>query len=207
MFNYVSALASHIDGPKGKFKASATDIEPEVEKDNKPEKEPTLKEKGNTMVDIMFNDGSDASCSNSDIDYDPSTDLDTASSGTKTGGIGFEADDAEETSKVMKPVMKPVSKMICGKATGKKSELVNITGDEPEATPKTKKKAMKQVTKANDRGDKMEVDAEEAPKAKKKRTKQVVREAINAHREEPAGKKQKQVSALSTRCYCLFHKT
>jgi hypothetical protein len=143
MFNCVSALASYIDGPKGKFKASATNIEPEVEDDNKCEEKPTLKEKGNTMVDIMFNNGSDASCGNSDIDYDPSTDLDAASSGTKTGGISYEVDDAEETSKVIKPVMKLVSKVICGKATGKKSEVVNITGDEPEATPKTKKKAMK----------------------------------------------------------------
>ena len=199
MFNCVSALAFHIDGPKGKFKASATNIELEVEEDDKPEEEPTLKEKGNVMVDIMFNNSSDASCGNLDIDYDPSTDLDAASSGTKTGGISYKVDDAKETSKVMKLVMKPVSKVICGKATGKKSELVNITGDKPKATPKMKKKAMKQVTEADNRGDEMEVNAEEAPKAKKKRTKQVVREVINAHH-EPAGKKQKQVSTLSTRC-------
>jgi hypothetical protein len=238
MFDRVSALASHIDAPKGNFiKAAATDVEPEEEDDipEGKEDETTIKtkrrappaakklespltdieestpgEKGRglkrtyAMADITAKNGSDGDYSELDIDYEPPTDLDPAASGTETGSIDYEMDDAEETPKAKKKMTKPASKAIRGKATGKKSEVVDITGDEmqPEANeaPKAKKKAMKQakgkatgkepeVTEADDGGDEMEVD-EEAPKAKKKGTKKAVREVINAHREEPAGKKQ-----------------
>jgi hypothetical protein len=130
MFDRVSALASNIDASKGKFiKATATDIEPEVEEDNIPEEtpiktkrhtlpaakelespltnieEPTLEKKGRglkrmyAMVDIMAKNGSDANCSELDIDYEPPTDLDPAASRTKTGSTDYEMDDAEETPK------------------------------------------------------------------------------------------------------------
>jgi hypothetical protein len=211
MFDQVSALASHIDAPKGKFiKAAATNIEPEVEGDNIPEEtpiktkrhtlpaakklespltdieEPTPEKKGRglkrmyVMVDITAKNGSDANCSKLDINYEPPTDLDPAASGTETGSINYEMDDAEETPKAKKMVSKMVSKVICEKATGKKSEVVNITGDnmQPEANEahKMKTKATKQVTKAKGK---------------------VVREVINAHLKELAGKKQ-EVSFQST---------
>ena len=159
------------------------------------------------MADIMAKNGSDANCSELDIDYELPTDLDPAASRAETGSIDYEMDDAEETPKAKKKVMKLASKAICGKATSKKSEVVDITGDkmQPEANkaPKTKKKATKQATKvkgkatgkkpevteADNGGDEMEVD-EEAPKGKKKGKKKAVREAINTHHEELAGKKQ-----------------
>jgi hypothetical protein len=185
-----------------KLESPLTDIE-----------EPTPEKKGRglkrtyAMADITANNGSDANYGDSDINYETPTDLGPAASGTETGSIDYEADDTEETPKAKKKVMKPASKVICGKAAGKKSEVVNITGDEmePEAeeAPKTKKKATEakgkaagkkpEVTEADDGGDEMEIDAKVAPKVKEKRTKQAVREAINAHREEPAEKK-KEVS-------------
>jgi hypothetical protein len=176
--------------------------------------EPTPEENGRGLkrtyaMDITAKSSSDADCGELDPDYEPPTDLDPAASGTETGNIDYEMDDAEETPKAKKKATKPASQAIRGKVTGKKSEAVDITGDEmqPEVNeaPKTTKNATKQATKAkgkavgkkpevteaDDGGDEMEVD-EEPPKAKEKGTKKAVREAINAHRarEEPAGKKQ-----------------
>jgi len=185
-----------------KLESPSTDIE-----------EPTPEKKGRglkrtyAMADITAKNGSDSDFGDLDINYEPPADLDPTASGTESGGIAYEADDAEETPKAKKKVSRPASKVIRGNAGGKKSEVrVNVTGDETESeakeTPKTKKMATKQATKTKGKaaGKKPEVteasdtdgagNAEETPKAKKRGKKQAVREAINAYREEPAGKKQ-----------------